>query len=372
MKDLSRLKKARYIDRLKKQFSQLFEDVELKINSENILFRSCFSIQELYLDLKGQNSNQVQTKLQRKFVKFDIENKLEQLFESITDETENLKIMTPTSYYRSKIDTIRKNKLLIMMNDSATIEELDKRLKQLELEEESQSRFTKYSLFIMDLLNNQTYIDVLITDLYLEKWRSEYTPRIKEKKEEIKLQKSLVKKRLTEQEELIEKETELASTSNKVVDQKSLDNLKKLREEDEQLNIQLLKIDQRLSNIDLTIGLLCDELFALYDYFHDKQPVIFEQYKNDFIEVARNIAKLVYKGFAIHILRSRPLLCQSRLMKMAVENLRVYENSSLVILTVIGEQSSAKSSLFNSTFGCNFRVSAGRCTIGMYLGMFLF
>jgi hypothetical protein len=39
------------------------------------------------------------------------------------------------------------------------------------------------------------------------------------------------------------------------------------------------------------------------------------------------------------------------------------------VLTVIGEQSSAKSSLLNSTFGCNFRVSAGRCTIGMYLSV---
>ncbi len=55
---------------------------------------------------------------------------------------------------------------------------------------------------------------------------------------------------------------------------------------------------------------------------------------------------------------------------MSLENLHINETSSLVILTVVGEQSSAKSSLLNSTFGCNFRVSAGRCTIGMYLGMF--
>ncbi|CAF5174816.1 unnamed protein product, partial [Rotaria magnacalcarata] len=39
------------------------------------------------------------------------------------------------------------------------------------------------------------------------------------------------------------------------------------------------------------------------------------------------------------------------------------------IITVIGEQSSAKSSLLNTTFGCNFRVSSGRCTMGIYMSI---
>ncbi|CAF1348756.1 unnamed protein product, partial [Didymodactylos carnosus] len=39
------------------------------------------------------------------------------------------------------------------------------------------------------------------------------------------------------------------------------------------------------------------------------------------------------------------------------------------VLTVIGEQSSAKSSLLNAVFGCNFRTSSGRCTIGIYLSV---
>ncbi|CAF4789311.1 unnamed protein product, partial [Rotaria sp. Silwood2] len=72
------------------------------------------------------------------------------------------------------------------------------------------------------------------------------------------------------------------------------------------------------------------------------------------------LAELVYKGFALHILRGRPLQSHSRLLRMCMEKLNFKD--SIAILTVIGEQSSAKSSLLNSTFGCNFRVSAGRCT----------
>ncbi|CAF1674032.1 unnamed protein product, partial [Didymodactylos carnosus] len=88
--------------------------------------------------------------------------------------------------------------------------------------------------------------------------------------------------------------------------------------------------------------------------------------QNMFERLADRISQLVYKGFAIHILRGRPLYSQSRLMENTIKKLRV--SGRLAVLTVIGEQSSAKSSLLNSTFGCNFRVSSGRCTIGVYLG----
>ncbi|CAF3433569.1 unnamed protein product, partial [Rotaria sp. Silwood2] len=202
-------------------------------------------------------------------------------------------------------------------------------------------------------------------DLYLEKWRLKYVPRIKEEKEKIKLEKTLHEKKL------IENENKSISASHQIIDQKVFNELKILREQDEKLKEQLLEIDKKSANVDLTIGLLCNELFALYDYVHDEQPLMLDKYHEEFVKIAKVIAKLIYKGFSIHILRSRPLICQSHLLRMSLENLHINENNQLVILTVVGEQSSAKSSLLNSTFGCNFRVSAGRCTIGMHLGIFL-
>lgn len=365
LKDLSKLKRKRCVTQLRNQFSKIMGDIESKICTQNLMFRSCFSIQELYLTIKQQDSNQIQTKVERQLAKFEIENKLEELFQSITDQTENLKIITPISYYRSEIETIKKKKLYDIMNDLCRIEYLNETLKQLEREHDSQNGFTKYSQLIIDLFNNRTYIDMLITEHYFEKWRLRYVPRIKQELDRIKSEKAAHQKKLTEQEKLIKVE----DGSNKKADKKALDDFKKLREEDEKLNLQLQSIDKKLANVDLTIGLLCDELFALYDYLHDKRPTTLDQYQTEFIRAAKNIANLVNKGFALHILRSRPLTCKSNLMKMVLDNLHVKENSSIVILTVIGEQSSAKSSLLNSMFGCNFRVSAGRCTIGMYLGI---
>ncbi|CAF1188812.1 unnamed protein product [Adineta steineri] len=369
MKDLPMPKRRRYVERLKSQFSQLLEEIEGKTTANHLQFRSCFSIQELYLNLKHKKPNKKYTELKRTHVKFDIENRLEELFKSSTDQTENLKMMTPASYYRSEMDTIKKKKLSNIMNNSKIIEELDIDLRKLEGEKKLNAGFTPYSKFIIELLNNRTYVDLLITDFYLEKWRLKYVPGIKEEKEKIKSEKILLKKKFVEQQRLIDQENKSVAASNKKIDQKILNDFKMLCEEDERLNNQLVEIDKKLANVDLTIGLFCDELFELYDYFHDYQPVELEKAYEDFIKVAKNIAKLVNKGFAIHILRARPLICQSRLMKMALEKLYIKKSCRLVILTVVGEQSSAKSSLLNSTFGCNFRVSAGRCTIGMYLGI---
>ena len=365
MRDLSDLKQKRCLTKLKDQFFESIDGIEKKVREQ--LFRSCFSIQELYLDLEQQNSNQKQIKIERKSLKFEIENKLEDLFELLTDHTENLKTLTPISYYQSEINTMKQKKLSNIMNDSSNVEFIDKHVKEIERKQNSQHGFTKYSEFILDLFNNQTYIDVLITEIYLEKWRLKYIPRIKEERDKIRSEKILHQKKLTEQEKFIQKKNDLKEK----VDVKTLNTLKKLREEDEQLNLQLQKIDKKLANADLTIGLLCDELFALYDYLYDKRPTVLNRYENEFVKAAKNIAKLVNKGFGLHILRSRPLICESRLMKMVLGNLQIKENSSIVTLTVIGEQSSAKSSLLNSMFGCNFRTSAGRCTIGMYLGMFI-
>jgi hypothetical protein len=128
-----------------------------------------------------------------------------------------------------------------------------------------------------------------------------------------------------------------------------------------------MEVDGRLMNVDLTLGLLCDELFALWDSLHDAQSINeVKKLQRDFDLIATKLAELVYKGFALHVLRGRPLQSHSRLLNMCMEKLRL--TNPMAVLTVIGEQSSAKSSLLNAIFGCNFRVSAGRCTIGLYLG----
>lgn len=42
-----------------------------------------------------------------------------------------------------------------------------------------------------------------------------------------------------------------------------------------------------------------------------------------------------------------------------------HNNKSLVVITVLGPQSSGKSTLLNYLFGSKFNVSVGRCTKGL-------
>ncbi|CAF1299097.1 unnamed protein product, partial [Didymodactylos carnosus] len=245
----------------------------------------------------------------------------------------NLSIATPLSYLRAQINTIKKK--LCEDIESTLGSKLGLQLKELEKKRKTYTTFTSYTQFIINLINNKTYIELLITDIYLEKWQDQIDSQNKNGK--------------------------------KSDYERILKYLNQLRNEAINLKNDVEKLDLKLYNVDLTIGLFVDELFELYDYYFDEQPTMLDKYQNMFERLADRISQLVYKGFAIHILRGRPLCSQSRLMKNTIKKLRVF--GRLIVLTVIGEQSSANSSLLNSTFGCNFRVSSGRCTTGVYLGI---
>ncbi|CAF1476521.1 unnamed protein product [Rotaria magnacalcarata] len=357
-RDLTEFKRKRRAERLIPIFKNLFQELEQLIN-QRPPFRSIFAIQSTYLVTCNDNKHPVTIRE----AKFSVEQELQNLFEHLSDRTENLKIVSPISYYRSQIDEIRKQ-LAEMIDCTGESERLAMRLKQLEEERKHQEKLNAYSLFMINLLKHSPYVSLVITEYYLEKWRLLYTPTLKTEKETLKKEVFECNRKLTKAEEQFaenEKENKHPSSVKDVVNQ--------LREQSKQLKQNISTIDAKLSNVDLTIGLMIDELFALYDFLRDEQPVELDNYKADFEQVAEKLAQLVYKGFAIHVLRNRPLLCESGLMEMCLKRLRVVNGGSVAVLTVVGEQSSAKSSLLNATFGCNFRVSAGRCTIGMYLGV---
>ena len=52
----------------------------------------------------------------------------------------------------------------------------------------------------------------------------------------------------------------------------------------------------------------------------------------------------------------------------------IFENASekVLIITILGPQSSGKSTLLNFLFGCDFTTSEGRCTRGIYGTLFKF
>lgn len=146
---------------------------------------------------------------------------------------------------------------------------------------------------------------------------------------------------------------------------------------DKETHIQELKeLDNQIGILDLTIDKFWDEIFATYDWIIEKEKINSAFLNND-IKVESEFFKtkidtlldryiqMIEQGFAIHILRGRPLKIESKALHKVFEKLK--SNEELLIITVIGEQSSAKSSLLNALFGCDFRTSAGRCTVGIYM-----
>ena len=317
-----RVKKRRN-KRLRERFSQLLEPVE-----KETLFRSCFQIQSSFHETIDGTELSNLTPIEPVF---DVEKELDRLFSPLTDQTENLLLVTPTSYNRSTTSTLMNNFLHSIQSPSLA---------------------NDYHTFTISLLNDRTYIELLIVEKYLERWRAAYVPKLREEQDSLRENASELLKRLNQA-------GKKNITSSEVND---------LRQQYESLRMRLKENDDRLMNVDLTVGLICDELFTLWDHIHLTQSTRqIEDWQKTFDLLAKKLAELVSKGFTLHILRGRPLQSQSRLLKMCLKNL--YLGDSMAVLTVIGAQSSAKSSLLNSTFGCNFHVSAGRCTIGLYLGL---
>ena len=57
-------------------------------------------------------------------------------------------------------------------------------------------------------------------------------------------------------------------------------------------------------------------------------------------------------------------------LKQRHENLDQEINDKLFVISIIGPQSTGKSTLLNFLFGTNFQMSAGRCTRGLYASLF--
>lgn len=281
---------------------------------------------------------------------FEVEIELDRLFSSLSDKTKNLLLVTPISHLYSQAkaaqaviyDSVRARNVLA----ESTTYNFDRTI-------QTQTTINEYHHFTISLLIHRTYIELLIAEAYLERWRSVYIPSLREEKERIREDVSTCLRQLKQ----AERETPTSSETSS------------LRQQYELLRSQLMKVDDQLMNVDLTLGLMCDELFAFWDNLHESQSTDqVTELRSDFDIIACKLATLVYKGFALHVLRGRPLHSHSRLLNMCIEKLHL--TNPTAVLTVIGEQSSAKSSLLNSIFGSNFRVSAGRCTIGLYLGKY--
>ena len=351
MNRTSQSNEERRLQRLRQTLLESFTSLSTSIHS-NTNYRSIFTIQSYFLTIKSSGNAPLPT------YTFEIEEKLKLLFDLLSDATDNLKIVTPISYFES--EKLRCEKQLSELWEESSVD-LQQQLEEIQKQFQSIDRIPEHTMFFINLLTHHSYIDLLIMEWYLERWRAKYELPLSNRLREAKNNGMIWMSRIKQLEEQCQQYTE-SGNQDKI--ENTLNEIQLVKEQYKVHQNHIIQIGNQLSNIDLTIGLFCDEIFALYEH----SSKLFEP--NNLTELlTKKFAELMCKGFSFHILRGRPLRCSSKLIQASLKHIHPSTNKTPLVLTVIGEQSSAKSSLMNATFGCNFRVSAGRCTLGIYLSV---
>ncbi|CAM2722023.1 unnamed protein product [Rotaria socialis] len=343
---------------LRQSFLDAFSQLESGIAQRQSLFRSSFMIQSLFLAYRSNNG-----RANTKMLSFAAERKLKQLLEKYTDQTDNLLMATPVSYLQAKIRTTEKQLTMDTEEDMRSVADTQKQLKAQLRNITSVSAPTR---FFIELLMQGTFVELLVVEKYLDTWRSKY-------ERPLQLDMSNIKQRAIEFANAIKRceaeqlAIEKQSPPDPNDEGKRLDLARCLhgaKQEFAKIHHEVEKLEKKLMNIDLTVGLFLDEIMAISNF----NPTLFATENNQKIidRLAVCFVDLMNRGIALHILRGRPLQCHSPLLTKSIQIAGKNARSAPCVVSVIGEQSSAKSSLLNTCFGTNFRVSSGRCTIGIY------
>lgn len=139
----------------------------------------------------------------------------------------------------------------------------------------------------------------------------------------------------------------------------------------EEINKQLVRNCAELDKLDIFIDDVWSELMSMAS----KKVMGSSGYKISLLErecaVHSELVCSVYKqcvvaGHPMQLLRGRPLYMAPNVLTGILRDIESTDSRPLVVVSVIGMQSSAKSTLMNYLFGCGFVTRAGRCTKGLY------
>ncbi|XP_062520015.1 interferon-induced very large GTPase 1-like [Corticium candelabrum] len=185
---------------------------------------------------------------------------------------------------------------------------------------------------------------------YLEVWKGRYIdPLFKERRE------------LSQQMEPLESIRSTGQQNSKEGTQHKKDDIKR----------KLKEVSFCIDQFDISIDSFWNELMELCALLEDDKIV------NDHLKKLHldpRVIKQVYtqcvlEGYPMQLLRGNQLqMTASKFIRDIMRQLGVElkNRNNLVVVSVIGAQSSAKSTLLNYLFGCGFATRAGRCTKGLY------
>uniref|UniRef100_A0ACB8EW77 Uncharacterized protein n=1 Tax=Sphaerodactylus townsendi TaxID=933632 RepID=A0ACB8EW77_9SAUR len=156
-------------------------------------------------------------------------------------------------------------------------------------------------------------------------------------------------------------------------------NLSKLREEYKELYQnsgndpgQLVQLDELISASSLGIEHFMRELGQFYEaeYMMAKEDKTIERHRQ-FVHLPGIAADLMLEGFPMELIDgdASNIPLQWITDVLTALHSKVGGKSRMKVLTVLGVQSTGKSTLLNTMFGLQFAVSSGRCTRGAFMSL---
>ena len=93
--------------------------------------------------------------------------------------------------------------------------------------------------------------------------------------------------------------------------------------------------------------------------------LLFNQVPDDYKLVGEKFAELLFKGQPFEVLDGDNFRFNDKFLK-AIFEAQKQQQLRIRVISILGPQNSGKSTLLNFMFGCDFSVSDGRCTRGIY------
>ena len=141
-------------------------------------------------------------------------------------------------------------------------------------------------------------------------------------------------------------------------------------DEKQKFTKQLDEVEQRLINASFGLEHCFREIGQIYEAFisetDDNKTQIDEKTMIVLMNLPHLIAKLILMGLPLELMDGDAANVPIRWLKAVFSALSKQGSFKIGSVSVLGIQSSGKSTLLNSMFGLQFAVSAGRCTRGVY------
>lgn len=130
---------------------------------------------------------------------------------------------------------------------------------------------------------------------------------------------------------------------------------------------EIAQLDQQISNSSLGVEHFLREMGQLYEAAVSLSENL--ESRQQMLHLPKLCAKLMLNGFPLELVdgdaSNIPLRWVSDVLKYL--NSLVQPNNKIMVVTVLGVQSTGKSTLLNTMFGVQFAVSSGRCTRGAFM-----